>query len=642
MQTLLQKAYDLLKQDDRLISTTEWVLLKNKIQELANKLDEKLIGLLHSDETMRTRFFKQIDKIWLFDSHKFIRFINNKEFLADSYTAFKNKVGLVDSKEEFITEGNDVVLNRPYKDCILAGWQDTEDAKRDEIFYNEILWSDEIDRLLDPKVFTNFKKYDKGWEHELKERTKDQNGDIKDNLIIKGNNLLVLHSLKKKFAGKVKLIYIDPPYNTGNDWFKYNDRFNHSTWLTFMKNRLEVAKELLKDDWSIFVQCDDNEQAYLKVLMDEIFWIDNLNSIITVKVSSESGVKVNANKPVRVKEYILIYTKKSEWVYNKQYVVSNKYDQNYSYYVDDPLKEPNKWNISNIKKKYMEVNKKEPSEKDLMNFQIEYKNNIFSVRDISASLKKLFWDEPNQFIIKENENKKTILWKKWEVVFFSNKVNNVDWEECATKYLSDIWMDIKRDWIANEWWVILKWWKKPERLIKRIIEMWSKEWDIILDYHLWSWTTCAVAHKMNRQYIGIEQLEYLENWAITRVNNVISWEETWISKIVNRQGWWSFVYMETVMDNIKYIETVKQLKEKSKIIDLYNTLKDNIYVNYKIDIRKMSENISSFENLSITDMQSFILDIVDQNALYLNYSEIMDSNHNISAETIKLNTSFYQ
>jgi adenine-specific DNA-methyltransferase len=100
--------------------------------------------------------------------------------------------------------------------------------------------------------------------------------------------------------------------------------------------------------------------------------------------------------------------------------------------------------------------------------------------------------------------------------------------------------------------------------------------------------------------------------------------------------------METVMDNIKYIETVKQLKEKSKIIDLYNTLKDNIYVNYKIDIRKMSENISSFENLSITDMQSFILDIVDQNALYLNYSEIMDSNHNISAETIKLNTSFYQ
>lgn len=641
MQNLLQKAYDLLKKDERLIST-EWDLLKNKVQELANKLDEKLIGLLYSDETMRTGFFKQIDKVWLFDSHKFIRFINNKEFLADSYTAFKNKIGLTDGREEFITEGNDVVLNRPYKDCVLAGWQDKEDTKRDEIFYNEILWSDEIDRLLDPKVFTNFKKYDKDWEHELKERTKDKNGDIKDNLIIKGNNLLVLHSLKKKFAGKVKLIYIDPPYNTGNDWFKYNDRFNHSTWLTFMKNRLEVAKELLKDDWSIFVQCDDNEQAYLKVLMDEIFWIDNLNSIITVKVSSESGVKVNANKPVRVKEYILIYTKKSEWVYNKQYVVSNKYDQNYSYYVDDPLKEPNKWNISNIKKKYMEVNKKEPSEKDLMNFQIKYKNNIFSVRDISASLKKLFWDEPNQFIIKENENKKTILWKKWEVVFFSNKVNNVDWEECATKYLSDIRMDIKRDWIANEWWVILKWWKKPERLIKRIIEMWSKEWDIILDYHLWSWTTCAVAHKMNRQYIGIEQLEYLENWAITRVNNVISWEETWISRIVNRQGWWSFVYMETVVDNIKYIETVKQLKEKSELIDLYNALKDNIYVNYKIDIRKMSENISSFEKLSITDMQSFILDIIDQNALYLNYSEIMDSKYNISAETIKLNTSFYQ
>ena len=92
-----------------------------------------------------------------------------------------------------------------------------------------------------------------------------------DNLIIKGNNLIALHSLKDMYAGKVKLIYIDPPYNTGNDSFKYNDNFNHSTWLTFMKNRLEVAKDFLSDYGVIFVQCDDNEQAYLKVLMDEIF-----------------------------------------------------------------------------------------------------------------------------------------------------------------------------------------------------------------------------------------------------------------------------------------------------------------------------------------------------------------------------------
>jgi len=190
---------------------------------------------------------------------------------------------------------------------------------------------EEIDRLFDHKALTNWKRFDKDGQQEVQEIKRDKNGTIKENLIIKGNNLLALHSLKKQFAGKIKLIYIDPPYNTGNDGFKYNDNFNHSTWLTFMKNRLEVARELLREDGVIFVQCDDNEQAYLKVLMDEIFGRDRLNSIISVKVSSESGVKVNANKPVRVKENILVYSKSNQYIYNRQYVENASYDSNYSY-----------------------------------------------------------------------------------------------------------------------------------------------------------------------------------------------------------------------------------------------------------------------------------------------------------------------
>ena len=176
--------------------------------------------------------------------------------MPDSYTAFKNKIGLTADKR-YLAKSKEVVLSWPYKDCVLEGGQEKEDEKRKEIFHNEVLAPDEIDRLLEPKVFTNFKRINAKGEHEVSE--------IKptDNLIIKGNNLLVLHSLKKRFAGKVKLIYIDPPYNTGNDEFKYNDSFNHSTWLTFMKNRLEIAKELLREDGVIFVQCDDNEQAYL-------------------------------------------------------------------------------------------------------------------------------------------------------------------------------------------------------------------------------------------------------------------------------------------------------------------------------------------------------------------------------------------
>ncbi len=268
MESILDNLKNLLQKDERLVSEGE--LLKNKVIELAIKLDKDMIESLLSDEQMKAVFFKQIGKATIFDKDKFIKFISNKQFLPDSYTTFKNKIGLMED-DEFIKEKKEVVLSWPYKDCILEGGMTKEEQKRDEIFWNEILAPDEISRLLDPKVFTNAKRIDKSGEHKFDKFKTDENGDIKDNLIIKGNNLLAIHSLKKRFAGKVKLIYIDPPYNTGNDDFKYNDAFNHSTWLTFMKNRLEVAKYLLSDDGIIFLQINDNELVYLKILMDEIF-----------------------------------------------------------------------------------------------------------------------------------------------------------------------------------------------------------------------------------------------------------------------------------------------------------------------------------------------------------------------------------
>jgi len=186
-----------------------------------------------------------------------------------------------------------------------------EDQKRDEIFWNEILAPDEISRLLDPKVFTNAKRIDAKGEHKFDGFRIDENGDIKDNLIIKGNNLLALHSLKKRFAGKVKLIYIDPPYNTRKeaDEFKYNDRFNHSTWLTFMKNRLEVARELLMEDGAIFISIDDNEQAYLKILCDEIFGRENFIASMPWK---GRGGRQDSLFVANIHEYILFFVKNSK------------------------------------------------------------------------------------------------------------------------------------------------------------------------------------------------------------------------------------------------------------------------------------------------------------------------------------------
>ena len=272
-----------------------------KILESIEKIDIELIKVLKDDEKSKKEFFTQIEDIYIFNQNKLIEFFSLNDYMKNgSYTAYTNKIGLI-KKDNFIKKFDDVVLAFSHKDCVLEGGQTKDDDNKKEVFYNEILSSDEIDRLFEPKVLTNIKRYSKDGIEE--------NPMIKDddNLIIKGNNLIALHSLKKNFAGKVKLIYIDPPYNTGSDSFGYNDNFNHSTWLTFMKNRLEVAREFLSEDGVIFVQCDDNEQSYLKVLMDEVFGISNFvsNSIVVINRGGRDYGGI-----AKTHEYLLIYSKK--------------------------------------------------------------------------------------------------------------------------------------------------------------------------------------------------------------------------------------------------------------------------------------------------------------------------------------------
>lgn len=293
-------------------------LLRNKVYECAMKMDKDLIKLLLSNDKMKEKFFTDIDGTLVFDKTAFGWAINNKAFLQDSYTRFKNTIGLIDSKEQFISSKNDVVLSFPYKDCVLEGGQTKEDQKRGEIFYNELLAPDDVDRLLAPKVFTNVKRYTKDGVESITEF------DDKDNLLIKGNNLISIASLLKRYEGKIKCIYIDPPYNTGNDSFKYNDTFNHSTWLTYMKNRLIIARKLLSDDGSIYVQIDNNELHYLKVLMDEVFGVENFQREIVWVLKGVSGYKSLINNFVRGHDTILFYTKTNNYLFNKHYLPYSK------------------------------------------------------------------------------------------------------------------------------------------------------------------------------------------------------------------------------------------------------------------------------------------------------------------------------
>ena len=275
---------ELLSQHEEFI--VEGILNKNKLSELARKYDAKLLNILIKEEKIKNHFFSKLEEgILVFKKDVFLQFLNNKEFLPDSFTAYKTKIGLGNKDGSLLSENHDIVLNFPYKDCILEGGQTKEDAKRDEIYFNETLAPSEITRLLDDKVFTNFKRYDKNGVHEVKEIKED------DNFIIKGNNLIALNGLKKRFEGKVKLIYIDVPYyfqkNRG-DSFQYNSNFKLSTWLTFMKNRLEAAKHLLKNGGTIWIHTGEDGMHYLKVLGDSIFGQDRFVGTIPRKQGMEN------------------------------------------------------------------------------------------------------------------------------------------------------------------------------------------------------------------------------------------------------------------------------------------------------------------------------------------------------------------
>jgi adenine-specific DNA-methyltransferase len=199
---------EVLKQDKRFF-TEDGTLLRNKVYESAINMDAGLIALLLSDTETRKRFFVEVNGVLVFDKVGFGWVVNNRQFLPDSYTRFKNRIGLTDSRGDLISQSNDVVLSFPYKDCVLEGGQTKEDQKRDEIFYNETLAPDEVDRLLYPKVLVGAKRYTANGMEENVTFEDD------DNLIIKGNNLLAISSLLKRYEGKIKCIYIDPPYNTG-------------------------------------------------------------------------------------------------------------------------------------------------------------------------------------------------------------------------------------------------------------------------------------------------------------------------------------------------------------------------------------------------------------------------------------------
>ena len=694
---LKNEIYEILKKDARLWDNDLNEFNQTLLLDLIDNYDNYIIKILLENENIKEKFFVNVNDVLLFKTNHFKFFIEENK-VDNSFTQYKRQIGLSDGKR-FLKESNDIVLNWPFKDCVLQGGQSTEEgldtyfeyeeekektinktkcivpagykekqAKRKEIFFNEILAKDEIDRLFDEKALVNWKRYTKNGEEEVKEIKRNEQGIINENMIIKGNNLLALHTLKKQFTGKIKLIYIDPPYNTGNDGFKYNDSFNYSTWLTFMRNRLQAARELLRDDGCIFVQCDDNEQAYLKVLMDEVFEPTNHINTIIPEMSNMSGNKIEhaikGRKFPKIKEYIHLFAKnkslcrlfipkelKSKWDNEYNLIIDNFTKKDY----DNLLQEIFNKNI--IKVKSIIENKKLMSINDYCNEQNIEKNEDWLFENThrilaskpNESLRKLALKEHCNYdicVLKNVSGDIKIIKSNFNRLSDTARIELVFAESNLKSFIGDIWFKIvTTGGVAQEGGVVLKNGKKPEQLLNLIIKSSTFKNDIVLDFHLGSGTTAAVAHKMGRQYIGIEQMDYIENISVERMKKVIAGEQGGISKAVNWQGGGDFIYFELAKWNETAKEKILGCESIEELEEFFNEMYEKYFLNYNFKIKDFKEKVireKEFRELTLEEQKSMFLKMLDLNQLYVCKSEMSDKKFGISEAEQELTAEFYK
>jgi len=665
---------EVLKQDSSFVGE-DGRILKTKVYDACMGMDRLLLECLINNATLKSHFFVEVNGTLVFDKMKFAWVLESREFLPDSYTMFKNKIGLADSKGNLISQQSDVTLVWPYKDCVLEGGQTKEDQKRNEVFYNEILAPDEVNRLMYPKVLTNARRYSRDGVEEITE--------IEDttNLIIKGNNLLALASLLKRYEGKIKCIYIDPPYNTGNDSFGYNDSFNHSTWLTFMKNRLNISRLLLAQDGAIFIQCDDNEQAHLKVLCDEIFGEDNFINTITVKTKT-AGVSGSSEGKSLIDgtEFILLYSKDFTsfrmnsvailnplWSRIEQYKIQGiswKYtsvlldEGQRTYYksiTDGSGQEIKIYRHDQYKTSSVQAlaKKENITEEEVYK---KYLSKIFTTENAQSSIRKRVQTATKELnglisieyvpISGKKKHQLTRLYylgmKKRLISWLSELCEEVDGILYKKDRVSTLWDHINWNNVNKEGGVNLPQGQKPEHLLKLILELTTGEDDLVLDFFLGSGTTAAVAHKMKRIYIGVEQLNYGKNDCLVRLRNVVDGDVTGISQDVNWQGGGSFVYCELMEQNEAVASALQAANTSEEVQIILNRVTNDGLIIPSVLPDDLRAHMDEFAQMPLEQQKRLVMEIIDKNRLYVNLCDMDDEELAVSDADKAFTRSFYR
>lgn len=594
-------------------------LKRNKVIEDLDAYTPMLMKALLANQLIHDTYTESIvieDKsVELFKLNQFIEMFTYKEYWQDSYTKFENKIGLT-AGGKFIDETADVVLDFPFKDTVLKAGMTKEDQKdTDEPFLHETIAKAEIDQLLEPKIFVNATKYDQ----ENLDGTSVDNFDD-DNLIIKGNNLIALHSLKEMYFGKAKLIYLDPPYNTGTDSFGYNDNYNHSAWLTFIKNRLEIARQLLSTSGAIFISLDDNEFAYMKILLDEIFGSNNfVNTFIRkTKIGGGSDSTYGASEH----EYLLIYAK------NISYLPE--------FYVDFDETYLKRYKEQDDVGKYFWDTLARPGLKNPIYYDIELPDGTKTNQGWIWS-KKRFDQEKEAGNIKISKKRNG----SWSVQF-KQRLNGKG--RRPRTILSDLGgTSVGNNEITKLFGERVFSYPKSEEFLRFILSLYTKEGDTILDFFMGSATTQAVAMKMNRRFIGIEQMDYIKTVSVERLKKVIDGEQGGISKDVNWQGGGSFVYAELMEKNQGYLKDVQQAETTKQLEDVVNRMiEGGADFDFRVDVEKVLQD-PEYQAMALADKKQLIVKVIDKNQLYYAYSDMDDRDVQelMSDSDIAFNKSFY-
>lgn len=636
MSEFLRKLQCLLKKEASFVDDSSELLL-DVICDRAWKLDHKLIAILLKDKEIEQKFFDQVSGKLIFNHNTFIDYLRDKNFLDNSYTRFRNKIGL-NIGGKFLQERNEVSLVWPYKDCVLEGGQTKDEEKREEIFFNEILAHDEINRLLDPKVLANWKRHTTNGVKKVQKINRDESGTIRENMLIKGNNLLTLHSLVEQFRSKIKLIYIDPPYNTGSDSFGYNDRFNHSSWLTFMRNRLEIARELLRDDGLIFIQIDNRELFYVKCLCDEIFGGDNFrNSIVCKKGQKNLQKQFDAiDRLTAGYDTIILYSKAScIKIPNLFKLLQGDHQSSWNNHWRGTDRPTMRFELLGLLPKSGQWRwNKQRTYKAIDNYSIL----VSFIKRHGISEKNITNEHIDTYYHRYLQENSILSHSDFEIIRLSKNGKPEHYIPATNKILlSENWMDInivgRQSDFEHE---------KNEEIVRRIVEWLTNGNDIVLDFFAGSGTTAAVAHKMNRQWIAVEQMDYIDTVTVERLNKVIAGEQGGISKSVNWQGGGDFLYCELMPYAQTYVDRIQRAQSSRELDKLWQEISRSTFLNWYINNEDPSEARKTFAEINYPAKQKqLLMDLLDKNQLYVHYSEIDDADYKVSSYDKKLSRLFY-